>query len=271
MKAYAFVTALNANKGDGNNSWAVVADAYPTFAAADTTPPASPAYDPANNATDVAVTMTPTLTFSEALCGDAVGTAMAASPAGIIKVFEGTSNSGTALTEGTDFTVAYDSANYKFTVTFAADLKNSQAYYIELQADKVYDAEGNAISSAEGVSFTTAAGTTAPGVSLGSPSLTGEKYYYADAVVTGDNIRTILISFSENITSGDKINLPTSSGFTVSSTSNDYTKRINLDAGTSASAVQAYLRGVGFAIAGGRRRRASLSRRRASRQTPFIT
>lgn len=92
-----------------------------------------------------------------------------------------------------------------------------------------------------------------PHIALGSPMLTGETYYYPNASVSGENIRTILISFSDSVTEGDEIILPatTPEGFTVSasSASNDYTKRINLDAGVAESAVQEYIRGIGFAIA----------------------
>lgn len=92
-----------------------------------------------------------------------------------------------------------------------------------------------------------------PNITLGSVSISAGRYYYSNAVVSGDNIRTILISFSGSVASGDKIFLPgTPSGFTVSATSsgNDYVKRINLDAGVTGDEVQAYLRGVGFTIAG---------------------
>jgi hypothetical protein len=98
----------------------------------------------------------------------------------------------------------------------------------------------------------TAISVTIPavGIELGEAAFTGGKYYYTDTEVTGDGIRTILIAFSNNVTSGDKINLPAApDGFTVSATSNDYTKRINLDEGVLTSAVQSYLRGVGVEIA----------------------
>ena len=92
-----------------------------------------------------------------------------------------------------------------------------------------------------------------PGITLGSESFSNGKYYYSGAAVTGDNIRTILIGFSSDVTTGDKIVLPTSTpaGFAVSasSASNNYTKRINLNDGIAASAVQDYIRGVGFTIA----------------------
>ncbi len=91
-----------------------------------------------------------------------------------------------------------------------------------------------------------------PGITLGSPMLTSNTYYYPNAAVVGDSIRTILISFSDSVTGGDEIVLPsTPAGFTVSasSASNKYTKRINLNAGTAASAVQDYIRNIGFRIA----------------------
>lgn len=92
-----------------------------------------------------------------------------------------------------------------------------------------------------------------PSINLGSYVLIDDTYYYSNAVVSGDNIRTILVSFSDNVTIGDEIILPetTPGGFAVSSSSlgNSYTKRINLDAGISASSVQEYIRGIGFSIA----------------------
>ena len=132
-----------------------------TTAAADTTPPDSPTYSPANSATGVAVTIKPTLTFGEALCSNASAAAMGAAPTGVIKVYMGTNSAGTALTEGAgaDFTVAYNSGTHVFTVTFGASLKTSQAYYIELQANKVYDAAGNPIAAAQGATFSTVAAT----------------------------------------------------------------------------------------------------------------
>jgi len=147
-----------------------------TYVSTDVTPPSSPTYSPANSTTNVAVSITPALTFSEALCSNASATAMGAAPTGVIKVYEGTSNTGTSLTEGpgadnSDYTVAYNSTTHVFTVIFGASLKNSQSYYVELLANKVYDTAGNAISSAQGVTFTTkAADITAPVLSATSSS-----------------------------------------------------------------------------------------------------
>jgi len=100
----------------------------------------------------------------------------------------------------------------------------------------------------------TALAATEPSISLGSATLTGGKYYYEDATVSGTGIQTILINFSDDVTSGDAITLPvmTPDGFTVSG--NSYSKRINVDTSTTglenASAVQDYVRDIGFAIAG---------------------
>lgn len=91
-----------------------------------------------------------------------------------------------------------------------------------------------------------------PSINLGTATLSDGKYSFANTAVGGDNIRTILISFSNDVTAGDQIFLPdTPEGFSVSpsSASNDYTKRINLAEGVTSGDVQAYLRGVGFTIA----------------------
>ena len=97
-----------------------------------------------------------------------------------------------------------------------------------------------------------AAEPTEPGITLGSASLSGGKFYYDNAWVFGQNIRTILISFSDSVKAGDAIVLPaTPAGFTVSASSagNNYTKRINLIEGIAASDVRAYIRSVGFTLA----------------------
>ena len=91
-----------------------------------------------------------------------------------------------------------------------------------------------------------------PSISLGSSSLASGKYSYPNATISGENIRTILISFSDSVTSGDAIILPstTPSGFSVSQTSssNAYAKRINLAENTPASTIAEYVRGITFSI-----------------------
>lgn len=94
--------------------------------------------------------------------------------------------------------------------------------------------------------------TEIPDVQLGAAVFSGGKYFYSSAEVSGSGIKTILISFSGSVTAGDRIVLPAATtGFTVSGSSagNDYAKRINLDDGVEADAIQDYLRGVGFEIA----------------------
>jgi len=93
---------------------------------------------------------------------------------------------------------------------------------------------------------------TGPSVSVGTATYSAGQQYFQNLTITGDGIRTVLISFSDNVTTGDKINLPatTPAGFTVSGASNDYTKRVNLAAGTTSGDIQNYLRSIGFTVAG---------------------
>ncbi|WP_062320148.1 immunoglobulin-like domain-containing protein [Halolactibacillus sp. JCM 19043] len=77
------------------------------------------------------------------------------------------------------------------------------------------------------------------------------QFSFEDLAVTGSGIKSILISFNQSVTLGDKIILPSSSsGFTVStsSASNDYTKRINLSDSVTTSDVQDYLRNVSYEL-----------------------
>ncbi len=92
----------------------------------------------------------------------------------------------------------------------------------------------------------------APSLTLGSVTYSGGMYYFSNATVGGANNRTILVCFSKSVTSGDLITLPASpAGFTVSASSetNNYSKRINVAAGTSADIIRDYIRGIGFTVA----------------------
>ena len=142
----------------------------------------------------------------------------------------------------------FSDSNYSAEVTGAGTIPLSSGS--DTTAYILVSAQDTAIVKYYAVSLSRAA--AAADITLGSAALTGDKYYYPNASVSGDNIRTILISFSDNVTDGDSIVLPSApEGFTVSSSSasNDYTKRINLDAGVAASAVQDYIRDIGFTIA----------------------
>lgn len=97
---------------------------------------------------------------------------------------------------------------------------------------------------------------TPPRITLGSARLADDDTYYYPAASVNESslgdIRTILVSFADSVTAGDRIILPaTPSGFLVSASSadNDYTKRVNLDEGVSIDAVQTYIRSIHFAIA----------------------
>jgi uncharacterized repeat protein (TIGR02543 family) len=100
------------------------------------------------------------------------------------------------------------------------------------------------------------AADTEPVIALGDATYSGGKYSYAGATVSGTGIQTVLLNFSDTITAGEAITLPepSPSGFTVSTTSNNYNKRIRIDTtvtGTdNAAAVQDYIRQIGFTITG---------------------
>lgn len=88
-------------------------------------------------------------------------------------------------------------------------------------------------------------------INMGNPEEVGKTFSFPELVVTGDGIRTILISFTGTVDEDDSINLPDSpSGFTVSdsSSTNKYSKRINISPSGTASEIQAYLRSVTYHI-----------------------
>ena len=122
-----------------------------------------PDFSPSKNETNVPVTVIPKLTFDGELCSGSSGMymeAMGANPTGVIRVYEGTDNSGTRLTEGSESDNSHFTVNYtndtdpSLEVIFGADLKNNQSYYVELQGDKVFGLDGNALSSV-GMTFKT--------------------------------------------------------------------------------------------------------------------
>lgn len=166
-----------------------------------------------------------------------------------------------AATEGVDLTLSgtvspADATNQ--TITWSIDASNALAGAAISDGKLVTTAPGTAkvlatVTDGAGAgddytevfSITVSSGVS---VTLGDAALSAGKYYYTGAAVTGSNIKTILLSFSGSVTPGDAITLPTAAGFTASGTSNAYNKRINIADGTQTSAVEDYLRGVGFAI-----------------------
>ena len=147
-------------------------------------------------------------------------------------------------------------------VTLPGNLSYITKYHILIDEGAFVDTYSGAYaglsdSTAWSFTTTTASAFSSPTVTLGDATLNSQdsRYYFDNAAVGGNSIKTILISFSSNVASSDAINLPVEpSGFTVSSTSvsNNYTKRINIDTAATgtdnASAVQSYLRGIGFAL-----------------------
>ncbi len=122
-------------------------------------------------------------------------------------------------------------------------------------ANAAYDAPTNLTLYAQWTVST----VVAPSVALGQAVENGGTYSFPNASVEGDSIKTIFLSFSSSVASGDIITLPTTSGsnydindFVVSTTSagNNYTKRINIAAGASPEAVQEYLQDISFSLAG---------------------
>jgi uncharacterized repeat protein (TIGR02543 family) len=148
------------------------------------------------------------------------------------------------------------------TITLPGSLDYITKYHILIDPGALVDTYGGAYAGlidSMAWSFTTTAVpvSSSPAVVLGNTTLNSSdsRYYFDSAAVGGNSIQTILISFSSGVASGDAINLPAApGGFTVSSTSasNSYTKRINIDTATTgtdnASAVQSYLRDIGFAL-----------------------
>ncbi len=90
---------------------------------------------------------------------------------------------------------------------------------------------------------------TNPTIETGKATYSAGKLYFSNLTLSGEGIRTILISFSDNVTTGDRIDLPpTPGGYTIISTNSYYYKRIVVDATISTSALQDYLRGVAFTV-----------------------
>ena len=221
---------------------------FTTTAAPDTTAPTMTGFTPSNGALSVSTSTQLIMTFSEPV------TAMSGKN---ITVYKASDNSVVQTVSVTGSNVAV--SGNAVTVTLPESLGGSTQYYVLIDSGAFTDIAGNSyagISSTSAWSFTTAdASAMAPGLTLGTATGTGP-YYYSTATVTGSNIKTILLSFSESVKDGDLITLPkeTPAGFRVSSTSasNNYTKRINIDtsiAGTDdAAAVQAYIQGIGFTL-----------------------
>jgi hypothetical protein len=178
-----------------------------TDALSDLLPP-SPAFDPANTATGVAINVVPSITFDEPV-RKTDGSELTNADLSTLVTLKETDASGAAVA----FSAAIDAAKKVITVTPSANLKNNQLYY--LAVGPVEDAAGNE-STLKSVTFTTISAST-PTVTVVYPN-GGEVLYSGDlATVTWT---TTNFDAGENV----KIDvwLPESVWFTIeASTPND--------------------------------------------------
>ncbi|HNY15250.1 MAG TPA: Ig-like domain-containing protein, partial [Bacteroidales bacterium] len=127
----------------------------------------------ANSATDVAINVTPTITFDEAVRKTDGNSLENADLASLI-TFKKTNSGGTDV----PFTATIDATKKVITVTPSSTLDNSQVYY--LAVGPVEDASGNE-STTSSASFTTIA-AAAPTVTLTYPA--GGETFYAGSPTT---------------------------------------------------------------------------------------
>ncbi len=156
-----------------------------TDAISDITAPA-PTFVPANSATDVATSVTPAITFDEAVV-KADGSELTDGDLATLVTFKKTDASG----DNVSFTATIDAAKKIITVTPAASLDNSQIYY--LAVGPVKDAYGN-LSTTSAITFTTI-GAASPTVTLTNP-VGGETFYATDPVTftwTSENVTNVLL------------------------------------------------------------------------------
>lgn len=163
-------------------SWAEAVNA--ALPADETAPVAT--FDPANAATDIAINVSPTITFDEAVLKTDGSELTDADLASLI-TFKKTDAAG----ENVAFTATIDAAKKVITVDPAADLDNAQAYY--LAVGPVEDAAGNE-STLASATFTTIAATT-PTITITAP-VGGEVYYAGQSSVvtwTSSNITNVRV------------------------------------------------------------------------------
>ena len=140
-----------------------------TATAPDTQAPVA-TFDPADAATNVAITTPITISFDEAI--ENIGGAAIDDPTSLLTLKE-TDGSGADVA----FTSTIDAAKKVITITPSADLKNNQLYYVALAS--VQDAAGNA-TGALSSTFTTIDAST-PTITLTYPN-GGETFYAGDNV-----------------------------------------------------------------------------------------
>ncbi len=135
-----------------------------TSGSTDSTPPTVSSTNPGSGATNVAVTVKPTITFSEAMLASSIN-------ATTVKLLD---SAGVAVAQASG-SPALSSDGKTATITPAANLKSSAQYKIQAVGGSsgVKDAAGNAMASTwtQGTAWTTASSdTTAPTVSTTYPA-----------------------------------------------------------------------------------------------------
>jgi hypothetical protein len=145
-----------------------------------------PTFNPTNVATDVLITVIPTITFNEPV-RKTDGSALESSDLSGLIVFKKTSSGGVDVA----YTAAIDASKKVITVTPTAALDNAQVYYLEMKA--VEDLSGNDFTGAN-ITFTTIAAAT-PTVTITYP-VGGETFYAGDPTTitwTSANITNVKI------------------------------------------------------------------------------
>jgi hypothetical protein len=151
---YTMIVSTGAKDLAGNALAAPVFISFTTMAQPDLTPPSVTASNPANGATNVAVSSTVTVTFSEDVQSSTVNS-------GTFKLSSGGSDVAAS--------VAYDPGSRTSTLTPSAPLANSQTYTVTVTTG-VKDLAGNSLSANYVSTFTTVA-------SSGGYNIGGEPHF----------------------------------------------------------------------------------------------
>ncbi len=154
-----------------------------------------PTFNPANSATDVAVAVTPTITFDEPV-RKTDGNPLENSDLASLITFKKGNSGGTNVA----FTAAIDAGKKVITVTPSASLDNSQSYYLAVGA--VEDGLGNE-NTGSNITFTTIAAAT-PSVTITAPT-GGETFYAGDNVnITWTSANITNVRIDAWVVSGDR-------------------------------------------------------------------
>jgi len=159
--------------GQNNNTMQITARSLNDFSEPTDTQAPTISFTPTPGATDVSRSVSPTITFSEAIRNTNDSEITNTNVASLI-AFKQTDANGADVA----FTATIDDAKRVITVDPTNDLAANQVYYLAIAP--VEDASGNA-TTLQSVTFTTLSATT-PTITLTSPN--GDEKYYAGQQVT---------------------------------------------------------------------------------------